>query len=73
MTTVESDKIILEFQYNYQRHTFPEMNTRSTTLNGQSQWDNLRNWEHRIYKRETNKTDTQYVLDTTMRKQIQIT
>jgi len=30
-----------------------------------------RNWQHRVHKRKKNKNTTQYVLDTTIRKQTQ--
>ena len=40
---------------------------------GNQKWTIQRNWEHRVHKTEKNKTKTQYVLDTTIRKQIQIT
>jgi len=33
----------------------------------------LRNWQHTVHKTKKNKTKTQYVLDTTIRKQAQIT
>jgi hypothetical protein len=56
--------------------------TESAIKNGQSRetdkdrisnqkWTIQRNWQHRVHK--TNKNTTQYVFDTTMRKQTQIT
>jgi hypothetical protein len=36
-------------------------------------WIIQRNWQHRVHKTKTNKTKTQYVLETTTRRQTQIT
>ena len=36
-------------------------------------WIIQRNWQHRVHKTKTNKTKTQHVLETTTRKQTQIT
>jgi len=42
---------------------------------GNQKWTIQTNWQHRVHKRKTkqNKNRTEYVLDTTIRKQIQIT
>ena len=41
---------------------------------GNHKWTVQRNWQHRVQDKGTqNKNTTQYVLDTTMRKQTQIT
>ena len=41
--------------------------------NGNTKLTIQRNWQHRVHKSKKNKNTTQYVLDTTMRKQTQIT
>ena len=43
---------------------------------GNQKWTIQRNWQHRVQKTKTNKIEkntTQYVLDTTIQKQTQIT
>jgi len=46
------------------------VNTEETT----KKWTIQRNWQHRVHKTKTNKTKTkQYVLDTIIRKQTQMT
>ena len=44
------------------------------TRRGNQQWTIQRNWQNSVHKKKTNKanTTTQYVFDTTMRKQIQL-
>jgi hypothetical protein len=40
---------------------------------GNQQWTIQRNWQHTQDENKQNKHTTQYVLDTTMRKQTQVT
>jgi hypothetical protein len=42
---------------------------------GNQKWTIQRNWQHKVYKtkKKENKSTTQYVLDTTLHKQTQIT
>jgi hypothetical protein len=54
------------------KRIIPKLKLENTEVENKK-WTIQRNWQHRVNKTKKNKNTTHYVLDTTIRKQTQIT